>query len=53
MIEVYLRTRDQALHAGLRLAPNTIAPTRITDDYFAAVRTAIDLDAAGRSREDW
>ena len=52
-IELYLRTRDQALHAGLRLAPNAIAPTRITDDYFAAVRTAIDLDAAGRSREDW
>ena len=53
-IELYLRTRDQALHAGLRLRPHAVAPERIEgQDFFSAVRAPIDLDAAGRSREDW
>jgi len=50
-IEITLRSIDGEQKATLLLSPHALAPERI--DQGAPVRTPLDLDAAGRSREEW
>jgi prepilin-type N-terminal cleavage/methylation domain-containing protein len=51
-IEIALRTHDEEHATMLRLLPHGVAPERLESLAFAS-RTPIDLDGAGRSREDW
>ena len=51
-IEVFLRSKDGEYDATLRLSPHGVAPKRLNRTYFFA-REPVDLDAVGRSQEDW
>jgi hypothetical protein len=51
-IEMALFSNRQEYEARLVLAPYDLSPRR-TDLDGSAARTRIDLDAIGRSREDW
>jgi hypothetical protein len=51
-IEISLFARDSAYDAHLVLAPYDLSPRRADIDGSTA-RTRIDLDAIGRTREDW
>jgi hypothetical protein len=51
-LEIALQTYDQRHYAALILTPHAVAPRRL-DDRALSVRMPEDLDAAGRSREDW
>ena len=51
-IEIALRSVDNEHQTTLRLAPHGVSPVR-TDQVMYASRQPVDLDAAGRSREDW
>jgi len=53
LIELSLQSQDFELET-LVLLPHSIAPTVYSGSGVEnATRTAVDLDAAGRSREDW
>lgn len=52
MIEIVLRSRDEEHQATLLLPAHGVAPVR-TDKVAYAARQPVDLDAQGRSREDW
>lgn len=53
LVEITLRNSEYETQT-LVLLPHSVAPTVYSGDEVAnAVRTAVDLDAAGRSREDW
>ena len=51
-LEITLQSTDEAYQATLILTPHAIAPRRV-DDQTLNVRAPVDLDAAGRSREEW
>jgi hypothetical protein len=51
-IEILLRSADEENQATLLLPAHGVAPVRLDQAPYAA-RRPIDLDAQGRSREDW
>jgi prepilin-type N-terminal cleavage/methylation domain-containing protein len=52
-IEVSFQSRDGAYHTTLVLHPYDVAPRRLDRSAQAQARMPVDLDAAGRSREEW
>jgi len=52
-IEVTLATIDGDYETSVVLSPHAVAPRRSDRTDAVALRTPIDLDSAGRSREDW
>ncbi|MHC5113451.1 MAG: prepilin-type N-terminal cleavage/methylation domain-containing protein [Planctomycetota bacterium] len=52
-IEIYLTTIDGAHETTVVLSPHAVAPRRSDRTDLVARRAPIDLDGAGRSREDW
>jgi prepilin-type N-terminal cleavage/methylation domain-containing protein len=52
-IELSFASHDGDLHASLVLARHDLRPERLGRGDALAKRMPIDLDAAGRSREDW
>jgi prepilin-type N-terminal cleavage/methylation domain-containing protein len=53
LLEITLQSREYEMET-LVLLPHSVAPTLYTGDaVHNATRTAVDLDATGRSREDW
>ena len=52
-IEISIEDVDRRYSATVSLSPYSIAPRRRDGRRGATGRTTIDLDAEGRSREDW
>ncbi|MDY7108385.1 MAG: type II secretion system protein [Planctomycetota bacterium] len=52
-IEIYFQSYDGEYSSTLVLQPYDVAPKRLDRSRQAQARMPIDLDAAGRSREDW
>ena len=52
-IEISFQSDDGEHFASLILPPYAAAPTRLEDEHVLSVRQRFDLDAAGRSREEW
>ncbi|MCP3905955.1 MAG: type II secretion system protein [Planctomycetes bacterium] len=52
-IEIVLASVDGEHETTIVLAPHDVAPRRSDRAGTVAARTPIDLDGAGRSREDW
>jgi len=52
-IEVYFQSFDGQHRVTLVLQPYDVAPRRMDRSGRAQARLPLDLDAAGRSREDW
>ena len=52
-IEVYFQSFDRSHRVTLVLQPYDVAPQRMDRSGRAQARLPVDLDAAGRSREDW
>jgi prepilin-type N-terminal cleavage/methylation domain-containing protein len=52
-IEISFQSYDGAYHTSLVLHPYDVAPRRTDRSAQAQARQPVDLDAAGRSREEW
>ncbi|NNM24407.1 MAG: type II secretion system protein [Phycisphaerales bacterium] len=52
-VQVFMQSRDREYQTTIDLAPHALAPVRSDRRTGTPRRVAVDLDAAGRSREDW
>jgi prepilin-type N-terminal cleavage/methylation domain-containing protein len=52
-IELSFQSIDGLHTASLTLAPHAVAPSLLDSELVTVERVPVDLDAAGRSREEW